>query len=780
MTEKRSYEELEQRVKQLEKEVLDHDLALQATSMELALGLSEVFEALGKIASGDPSVRLPETSELELITKLKHMVNLTAENIAEIVNLSHEFAMGLAEHFDVLHKVSRGNLTARVSGISEVELMQALKKVTNEMIDSVSGEITERKRAEEQTKLQAEFLNVVLESLPHPFYVIDVSDYTIQLANSAAHRGALSKDATCYALTHRSDKPCGSAHHPCPLETIKKTEQAVTVEHLHYDRDGNPRYVEVHGYPIFDGQGNVSQIIESSLDITERKQAEEALKESEKKYSTLVENSPTGIYIDQDGKLLFANNTLSEIYGYSKAELVGIQARQLVHPEDRTFTDEIRKQRLAGEEAPSEYEARGLTKDGETIWVKRRNTRIEYQGKPAILGNVVDVTEAKNAQEALRASEVELRESEEKYRTLFDYDPNSIFVLELETFKILDVNARALAFYGYEEEELIGKSFMDLGRAPYPDGVLSTTELMSTTLCSAYPQVRHRRKDGTLFYVDVYACRTRQSGKHGIIATTVDITESLTKETQLIQASKMATLGEMATGVAHELNQPLTVMKTASSYLKRKVDKKEAIKDEILKTMAEEIDSQVDRASKIISHMREFGRKSEVQKEKVQVNEPLNNALEIFSQQLKVRGIEVVRELEEDLPPILADANRLEQVFINLLINARDAIEEKWQQADYERGAKKIFVETSASNTTVMIKVRDTGVGMPQPVLDKIFEPFFTTKEAGKGTGLGLSISYGIVKDYGGTIGVESEVGKGTIFEITFPACEEGKHNANS
>jgi histidine kinase len=321
---------------------------------------------------------------------------------------------------------------------------------------------------------------------------------------------------------------------------------------------------------------------------------------------------------------------------------------------------------------------------------------------------------------------------------------------------------------------------MDLGHAHYPDGVLSTTEMISTTLCSAYPKVHHRRKDGTLFYVDVYACRTTHSHKHGVIATTVDITESLAKETQLIQASKMATLGEMATGVAHELNQPLTVMKTASSYLKRKVDREEAIKEEILKTMAEEIDAHVDRASKIIRHLREFGRKSEVSKEKVQINEPLLNALDIFSQQLKLRGIEVVKNLEEDLPTILADSNRLEQVFINLLINARDAIEEKWQRSDHKREAKKIFLETTSQEGTVMIKVKDTGAGMPQSVLDKIFEPFFTTKKPGKGTGLGLSISYGIVEDYGGTIGVESEPGKGTIFKITFPASQAREHRAKS
>ena len=139
----------------------------------------------------------------------------------------------------------------------------------------IARDITERKRAEERIKQQTEFLNLVLESLPYPFYVIDAFDYTIKVANYAAHLGRLSKETTCYALTHRSDRPCGLEGHPCPLEQVKKTKRPVTVEHIHYDKDGNPRNVEVHAYPIFDSEGNVLRIIESSLDITERKQAEE-------------------------------------------------------------------------------------------------------------------------------------------------------------------------------------------------------------------------------------------------------------------------------------------------------------------------------------------------------------------------------------------------------------------------------------------------------------------------------------------------------------------------
>lgn len=133
----------------------------------------------------------------------------------------------------------------------------------------------ERKQAEERIKQQTEFLNLVIESLPHPFYVIDAFDYTIRVANSKAHLGRLSKDKTCYALIYQSDRPCEWERRPCPLEKVKETKQPVTIEHIHYDKDGNPRNIEVHAYPILDNEGNVSQMIASSVDVTQRKRAEE-------------------------------------------------------------------------------------------------------------------------------------------------------------------------------------------------------------------------------------------------------------------------------------------------------------------------------------------------------------------------------------------------------------------------------------------------------------------------------------------------------------------------
>jgi histidine kinase len=251
--------------------------------------------------------------------------------------------------------------------------------------------------------------------------------------------------------------------------------------------------------------------------------------------------------------------------------------------------------------------------------------------------------------------------------------------------------------------------------------------------------------------------------------TTSDITKRLEAEQQLIQASKMATLGEMATGVAHELNQPLSVIKTASSFFMRKIDRGEKIDAQVLYELSKEIDSYVDRATRIIDHMRQFGRKPELTAESVQVNEVLQKAFEFFSQQLKLRGIAVQWRAQEGLPPIMADPGKLEQVIINLLINARDAIEERWEGGDVPGVDKKITLGTRSQGGEVVIEVCDTGAGIPPEIIPRIFEPFFTTKRVGKGTGLGLSISYGIVKDYGGTIRAASKPGEGTCFVIAFP-----------
>jgi histidine kinase len=368
----------------------------------------------------------------------------------------------------------------------------------------------------------------------------------------------------------------------------------------------------------------------------------------------------------------------------------------------------------------------------------------------------------------VRFLEKKVEKTEKKYQIIFNTIPNPVFVLDGKTLDILDCNESATAIYGFNKEEMLMTSFLNFFKENQREEYAS--EIKSSNIIN---KAKHLRRDGQIIYVNIRISSSEYAGQEVLLVTTSDITKRLTAEQQLIQASKMATLGEMATGVAHELNQPLSVIKTSSSFIIKKVRKNETIQEEILKTMAEEIDSHVDRASKIINHMREFGRKSDVKKEPVLVNEPLEKALEIFRQQLKLREINIVKELEKDLPPILADPNRLEQVFINLLINARDAIEEKSGKTDQVYVTKEIFLGTSLRNGMVNVEVKDTGSGIPKPILDKIFEPFFTTKNVGKGTGLGLSISYSILQDYGGRIKVETTEGEGSTFIIQFPVLDK-------
>ena len=290
---------------------------------------------------------------------------------------------------------------------------------------------------------------------------------------------------------------------------------------------------------------------------------------------------------------------------------------------------------------------------------------------------------------------------------------------------------------------------------------------------SVINRVRHLNKNGGSLFVNIRISPSEYPGEKVYLVTTSDVTQRLETEQQLIQASKMATLGEMATGVAHELNQPLSVIKTASQFFMKKIRKKEKIEDDILLSMTEEIDAYVDRATKIINHMRQFGRKSDINLEKVQVNGVLEKALEILGQQLKVRGIEVVWDLEDDLPLVMADSDRLEQVFVNLLINARDAIDERWESKPHQKGDKKISLKTKSGAREIMVEISDTGAGIPKPILERIFEPFYTTKKVGQGTGLGLSISYGIIKDCKGRIRAVSHEGGGAVFRINFPIAEE-------
>ncbi|MFC1833928.1 ATP-binding protein [Thermodesulfobacteriota bacterium] len=374
----------------------------------------------------------------------------------------------------------------------------------------------------------------------------------------------------------------------------------------------------------------------------------------------------------------------------------------------------------------------------------------------------------------LRASELCLRESEAKYRFLFHQAPSPIFVLDTDDLKILDVNARAEQEYQYSKQELLGKDFSDLSPSQEVHEIRQLLVDLVDGVVGRQPVLRHSRRDGSSFLVNL---RGRLSGfkdRPTFIVAAWDVTEKLEYEATLVQTSKMATLGEMATGIAHELNQPLNVIKIGSEFFLKSLKLDKPLTGKQMAKTAEEMSSNVDRAARIITHLRTFGRKAEETMSPISVNGSIQGVFTLMGTQLAKLGIRCEVSLDEKLPLILGDENRLEQVFINLVVNARDAIRQQENDSEAADGDsdKLLTVRSFLEDDRVVVTVSDTGSGVPDALREKIFEPFFTTKRVGEGTGIGLSISYGIVKEHRGTIKVDETYEHGARFRLTFPVVD--------
>jgi two-component system cell cycle sensor histidine kinase/response regulator CckA len=509
-------------------------------------------------------------------------------------------------------------------------------------------------------------------------------------------------------------------------------------------------------------------------DITDRKRMFETLQQSEYLYRTLTESSLTGIYMSREGHYVFANEMFYKIVGYSWEDLKSIDPLDLIAPEERNRIAEIFRKRLSGEDVVSEYETKMIHRDGTKLDVQVRAALIQFENKPTVLGNMIDVTKRKRAEEALKASE-------EKYRTLVESTSDAI-LMSNEEREIISVNQAFCHLFGFNKGEIEGKSTRTIH--PSEESFKSFGEL-------AYPIVEKARsfrsewnllrKDGTIFPVEtvVSAIVSPNGSTEGVVGIIRDITERKQAEKEMValqeqlqQSQKMEAVGRLAGGVAHDFNNLLTVLLGTSQLILLELDKDNPLRDRI-----EEIIRTSERAATLTRQLLAFSRRQIMEFKVLDLNAVIKNLGRML---LRIIGedIELVTVFAEDLGKIKSDSGQIEQVMMNLAVNGKDAMPHggkliiETDNAELDEDFARSHAGTKAGQY-VRLMVSDTGKGMPPEVREKIFEPFFTTKEKGKGTGLGLSTVYGIVRQSGGNIWVYSEPGKGATFKIYFPRVDE-------
>jgi PAS domain S-box-containing protein len=369
----------------------------------------------------------------------------------------------------------------------------------------------------------------------------------------------------------------------------------------------------------------------------------------------------------------------------------------------------------------------------------------------------------------IRISTQELMGSEKKYRSLFTAGPNPIFVVNRKTSKVLDVNQKAMELFGFGREELLTMNFFSMGNLEHDKFVRDYPEGESVVISS---KVKFYKKDGSSVFVNIHASPAEYKDEDVLIVAATDITELVEKDSQLIQASKMTNLEEMSAGIAHEINQPLNAIKMGSEYLLMMRENQREVIEQDSNMVITEISSQVTRAAEIVNRLKKFARKADFTREVINVNNCIRSVNKIIGRQITLQNIDLKLVLDESIPQVLAHNNRIEQVIFNLVTNAKDAVNQRIESGmDISKG--EITISSFHDNESVAIVIADNGAGIKSQELDKIFESFYTTKEMGEGMGLGLPIIQGIVRDYNGTISVDSTEGKGTTFKILFSAYLE-------
>ena len=595
-------------------------------------------------------------------------------------------------------------------------------------------------------------------------------------------------------------------------EKVRGERPLVPLERDYVTRDGRRLIVSIEERFRFDDQGRVVGIRSTLQDITARKQTEAALVASEKKARALFEGIEDVVFVhDLQGNILDVNPAGCRKMGYSRREFLKLNTRDLDDPEfAEGFEDRLRRQ---VERRHLAFEGRHRAGDGRIIPVDISTSLIQFEDQPAILAVCRDITERK-ALEATRRSLIEAREqnareieaknrdlsrSEARYRQLTEGTHDAVVVADQDG-KITLFNPAAERTFGYPAAEALGQplSLLMPDALRVPDGVAFADylERREPRLIGRTVEMTGRRKDGDEFPIELSFSEVDRDGSPQFIGSIRDQTERQRMRAMLVQSDKLASIGLLSAGVAHEINNPLAYVANNLAVLERDFQGVLAMMDLYAEAapklatvdpdrlgqideMSEDLDwpyvrtnlprmlnrtrEGVQRVANIVQNLRGLARTSPPKMEPCWVHELVTSALEMVQGRLKRGGIEVIQANETD-HKVSCVATQISQVALNLLVNAAQAIE-----GSGKTDPGRIEITTRREGDFYLLEVADNGCGIDPESIPRLFDPFFTTKPVGEGTGLGLSISHGIVTGHGGRIDVEGSPGVGTRFRVFLP-----------
>ena len=488
------------------------------------------------------------------------------------------------------------------------------------------------------------------------------------------------------------------------------------------------------------------------------------LKESEGNYRILAEKSFAGVYVVQDCVFKYINPHAASYAGYHAAELVGSKGKNLIVPGDREGAQHHAAEMLRGERT-TPYEFRVMTKEGSVRWIMETVSPTVYEGRPAVIGNSMDVTEIREIREKLD----ELRELES---SILEAIPHA--VLGLKNRRVVFANNAVEKVFGWKPEELIGqKTIVLYNSADYYKGTgrLVYELLEQQRTCELEIVCRHREgHEITCRFNAAIIGETLAEGR--IVVTYENITarkrmeeEKTELEEQLVHAQKMEAVGTLAGGIAHDFNNILGVILGYAELANN------ALLDAKLKVYLDHVITAADRAKNLVQQILAFSRQGEKDMKPLAVAPLVKETMQMLRASIP-STIDIQVNVTRESTSVLANVSHIHQLVMNLCTNAAQAM--RGMGGVLSVALENVYVNQGsilelAPGEYVRLSVGDTGPGIEEAVINRIFDPFFTTKKVGEGTGLGLSVVYGIVKTYSGDVTVESEIGKGTVFQVYLP-----------